>query len=241
MDQRLQTIVENFDKMKLDLDEPFQFRCKQCGKCCVNREDILLSPSDLFRISKKLGLPVEETFKQYCETYIGQDSKLPVVRLKPRGSIKRCPLLQDRKCVVHDAKPAVCALFPLGRAVMLDAKEYATQGMAGQKTQYILQPVDCGAKDETHTVREWLGKFGLPAEDATFHKWQETIMDFSTMFRAAQKKVPESVLHPAWTLTLVALYLSYDIKKEFLPQLEENVQKLKEALTEVFMPEEGAE
>ena len=42
MDQRLQHIVEHYDEMCIGTDEHFRFHCKQCGKCCINREDILL-------------------------------------------------------------------------------------------------------------------------------------------------------------------------------------------------------
>ena len=57
MDQRLQHIVEHYDEMCIGTDEHFRFHCKQCGKCCINREDILLNPKDLYNISKELGLP----------------------------------------------------------------------------------------------------------------------------------------------------------------------------------------
>ena len=42
-DPRLQHIAENFDHMKRDLNDTFRFHCTQCGKCCINREDILMS------------------------------------------------------------------------------------------------------------------------------------------------------------------------------------------------------
>ena len=93
MDQRLQHIYENFEDMRIGVDESFQFHCNQCGKCCINREDILLNPKDLYNIAKHLGLTPEDVVEKYGETYLGGSSRLPIVRLKPRGSIKRCPVL----------------------------------------------------------------------------------------------------------------------------------------------------
>ena len=29
---------------KMGLDDTFRFHCKACGKCCKNREDVLLTP-----------------------------------------------------------------------------------------------------------------------------------------------------------------------------------------------------
>ena len=56
MDNRLKYIMENYDDMTIGIDDAFQFGCKQCGKCCINREDILLNPKDLYNIAKELGL-----------------------------------------------------------------------------------------------------------------------------------------------------------------------------------------
>ena len=47
MDNRLKEIADNLDKMKIGLDDTFKFNCTMCGKCCKNREDILLTPRDL--------------------------------------------------------------------------------------------------------------------------------------------------------------------------------------------------
>ena len=78
MDQRLQHIVEHYDEMCIGTDEHFRFHCKQCGKCCINREDILLNPKDLYNISKELGLAPRDTIAQYCEVYLGQNSRIPM-------------------------------------------------------------------------------------------------------------------------------------------------------------------
>lgn len=152
MDNRLKRIADNLDSMIIGLDEPFKFHCTMCGKCCINREDSLLNPRDMYRMAKALGISPGELFDRCCETYIGSDSHIPIVRLKPRGPIKRCPLLKDRKCSVHEAKPTVCALFPLGRCVLM-ARPKSTIGPEDVKV--ILDPPHCGDSSETHTPREW--------------------------------------------------------------------------------------
>ena len=116
-------LKEQLGYTELDPDDTFTFHCTQCGKCCIHREDILLSPKDLFNIAKKFQITPENALEQYCETYIGCNSRFPVVRLKPQGSVKRCPLLKDRKCLVHDVKPTVCAMFPIGRYLPLPADD----------------------------------------------------------------------------------------------------------------------
>ena len=120
MDTRMERIRQDFENKQLGVDEPFNFHCTMCGKCCINRDDIILTPRDLFNLARELHLTLGDVFDRYCECYIGETSRFPVVRLKPRGSVKRCPLLKDRKCSVHSAKPAVCALFPIGRGMTVE-------------------------------------------------------------------------------------------------------------------------
>ena len=177
MDERLKDIVENLDSMKIGLDETFKFHCMMCGKCCIHREDILLSPKDIYNMAKELGIKPEELFEQYCEVYVGQDSRVPIVRLKPRGSVKRCPLLKNRKCMVHKVKPTVCAMFPIGRCLMATNPKEGLNDITQSQMQYIFSNPGCGDGSETQTVREYLESFGIPVEDNFFLKWQQAILD----------------------------------------------------------------
>lgn len=94
MDERAKEILDNLDAMKIGLDEPFRFGCTMCGKCCINREDILLSPRDIYNMSRELQLPPDGLVSQYGEVYVGADSRIPIVRLRPRGRVKRCRCLK---------------------------------------------------------------------------------------------------------------------------------------------------
>lgn len=120
MNARMEGIANEFENNRLGPDEPFKFHCTMCGKCCINQEDILLNPRDMYNLAKELEMTPDEVMNTYCETYIGSDSRMPLVRLKPRGAIKRCPLLKDRKCSVHKAKPTACRLYPFAVEPALD-------------------------------------------------------------------------------------------------------------------------
>ena len=230
MDPRLKTIADNFDAWKIGLDDSFQFHCTECGQCCINREDILLNPRDLFNASKALNMLPEAFVKEYCDTYIGQDSRVPIVRMKPRGSIKRCPMLKDRKCSIHRAKPAVCALFPLGRAVMLDKDSNHADGVLNSQIQYIINPFNCGDKSETHTVRSWLTDFGIDVQDKYFLKWHSFLSEICLFIHKVEGKISEELLSTIWTTIYVCMYLNYDPAADFLPQFESNTEEILKAV-----------
>ena len=157
MDNRIKEIVESFDQIKIGLDDPFKFHCTMCGKCCINREDILLTPRDIYNMSKELGMRPGDFFHAYCEYYIGSNSRMPIVRLKPRGSVQRCPLLKDRKCSVHKAKPVVCAMFPIGRGIRTEG-DVEKNPLSECEIEYIFNDPGCGDNSETLFQRRYRNK-----------------------------------------------------------------------------------
>lgn len=84
-------------------------------------------------------------------------------------------MLKYGKCIIHNAKPAVCAMFPIGRYVLTNEGAAAT-GVSEGTIRYIFTNPGCGDASETHTVREWLRDFGIPEQDEFFIKWQETVI-----------------------------------------------------------------
>lgn len=232
MDERLKEIADNLDKLRIGVDEPFRFHCTMCGKCCYHREDILLNPKDVYNVSKELGLPPQEMIEQYCETYIGGDSRMLIVRLKPRGSVQRCPLLKNHKCSVHKAKPAVCAMFPIGRCLKMD--EAGKKDITTDDILYIFQDPGCGDTEETHTVREWLGSFGMSAEDGFFIEWQKVVMELCTLFRKVEKMLSPDTMMMVWQSAYVGLYLHYDMAVNFMPQFRENAKEVLDMMHTAF-------
>ena len=88
----------------------------------------------------------------------------------------------------------------------------------------------CGDNAETHTVREWLGEFGISLEDEFFIKWQCTIMELGQFFRTAEKTASEHIMELSWTVAFIGLYLNYDTDQEFMLQFEKNVREIKTLL-----------
>lgn len=225
MDERLKEIADNFDSMKIGVDETFNFHCTMCGNCCINREDILLSPKDIYNMSKELGITPDNFFKKYCESYIGSDSRIPIVRLRPHGADRRCPLLKKAKCRVHRSKPTVCAMFPIGRCLMAKNPEEGIKDTDMNQVQYLFNNPGCGDKSESHTVREWLESFGVPVPDEFFVKWQQVVLKMGMIFRIIEGGMSRNIMEQVWGAALVGIYLHYDTDADFLSQFEANIKK----------------
>lgn len=225
MSNRLKYYVDNYETLKIGVDEPFKFNCTMCGKCCINREDILLNAKDVYNLMNTLDMTAQEIIDKYCDCYIGDNTRLPIVRLNPVGPTRRCPLLRGNRCSVHSGKPIVCAMFPIGRAIkqeLGDEKE--------KHIDYLFNDPHCGDKRKTHTVREWFGSFGIPLEDEFFFKWQELLKTLVQKVSVMEKKFPEAVMSIIWSAIHTCMYVHYERDKEFLPQFEKNVKTLYELL-----------
>ncbi len=235
MDKRLETIYENFDKMKRGLDDTFKFGCTMCGRCCKNREDILLSAKDVFAISKELEILPGEFIKNYCDTYLGPSSNMPLVRLMPVGEQKICPLLRGHRCSVHNAKPTVCATFPVGRAIKLEKEDWLEddQELTADQIQYLVQETECGDKTKGYTVREWLAKFRIPIEDEFFLLWQTGCARIGATIKKFKETWDEEMFNALCNAIFVGVYLAYDQEQEFMPQFKRNMAGIKKLLKDI--------
>lgn len=239
-DPRLVELVENMDKLSIGLDDEFEFGCRMCGKCCTNRTDIMLNPRDLFNIAKELNKRTDQILDEYCESYIGQTSRIPVFRLRAVGYDKHCPLLDGKKCSVHKAKPTVCALFPLARAFKLEGENEKADP---KKVTYLLQESGCPANKEKHTVRQWLTDFGIPIEDQYHADWTNLITELSSSCRELEKKLTDNEMNTVYNLVTVAVYLNYDTELDFEMQFDDNrkhVVEFLDAVTEEVKQREGS-
>ena len=227
MDRRLEKIVKGIEQNTLGLDDEFYFKCKTCGKCCKNRHDILLTTRDLYNIAHALHRTTSYVVERYCDVYIGKDSRIPIVRLKPTGPEESCPLLRNKRCIVHSAKPVVCAIFPLGRAATFEPAEKI-------EPKYFFQPDACGSREQAHTVRSWLNQFGIPVEDTFFPLWTEINTLMSTSFRELEaQSTPDEVMERLWDIAFFHMYINYDTGKNLIPQYQKNAKILRVLVAKV--------
>lgn len=226
-------LFRDLESMTIGLDDTFKFYCDQCGKCCTHREDIILSPMDIFKMAKELKMTPVEFYHEYCVFNIGEHTRMPIVRLASEGKDTHCVLLKNHRCSVHKVKPAVCAMFPLGRYMSFEKDDYNAESIDTSKVKYLLQPPECGDESETHTVRDWLSGFDIKLEDEAFVQWQKAISRFSSKFKELEKKQDMLTMMEIWFVVRVSLYLQYDTSKDFLPQFNYNVENLLKLLDDI--------
>ncbi len=234
MNERAKHALKCIENMRLELDDILPFSCTHCGGCCTHQEELLLNPLDLFRMAVELGITVEQWLEQYGEYYIGEDSRMPIVRIRPQGETRRCPLLKNNKCSVHKVKPSICGLYPLGRTVRYEQDKQGNPDMKKAEVIYFHNGCFCGSQTGKQTVKEWLDKFHLLKSESFFIQWSQVVMETSQFLHWQEKKfMDQDIMNMAWDMVFGLLYVRYDTGEEFQPQFEQNVQELKRHIANI--------
>lgn len=221
----------------IDENDKFDFKCTACGKCCANDsvDMILLTPFDLYNLSKGTGENIEDIVNKYTNVYIGKNSNLPVVQLNsvfdPQKSIENgmdynvCPFLKDNKCSVHDFKPSICRLYPLGRTTTISTNDNE------RVMTYFLLKNNCGGKGELHSLDNWIKNRSdydrLQSEYSAFFSTIISIVDFAKLQELSQKdKSISRVLDSMYNFMINEYYLNYDTNRPFWEQYERNKEEI---------------
>lgn len=89
---------------------------------------------------------------------------------------------------MYKSKPAVCAMFLIGRCMVAENPEEGLRDISRVRLQYIFMDPACGDKSETHMVRDYFESFGISVEDEFFMKWQQTVLKLGDAFQKIEKK-----------------------------------------------------
>ena len=172
------------DYPRLGPDDTFKFACRpgiSCFNRCCGDVNIFLSPFDVLRMKKRLGLDSSEFLETYTLMPVHKDMKTPVVMLKMNDDeAKTCPFLTDAGCGIYSDRPWPCRMYPLGLASQKDTPD----GWQGERFYFLLQEEVCKGFDEPRewTVRQWMEDQGIEEYDmwgeqfkeVTLHKFFET-------------------------------------------------------------------
>jgi hypothetical protein len=141
-------------KTVLRAEDPFSFACHHdlpCFTQCCRDVNIYLTPYDVLRLRRALGLGSAEFLERHTRHFLAKITHIPVVQLAMDEKTLRCPFVGEDGCRVYDHRPWACRMFPLDLADRDD--EYTL--LAGKERCYGLKE---GAR---WTVAQWLQTQGV--------------------------------------------------------------------------------
>lgn len=148
--------------------------CLGCHECCTGMGDtILLDPYDVYRLSRGLGKTVDELMAGPIELHMEEGLILP--NLKMSDTTEACTFLNEEgRCSIHEYRPGICRLFPLGRNY---EKEHVN---------YFVLKDECPARGKTKVkVSKWLSQENIK-------DYQKYLVDWHNLTKAMRQEMLSS-------------------------------------------------
>ena len=165
------------DSERLGPSDTFKFGCHPgvpCFNLCCHDVNIFLSPYDVLRLKKRLGMKSSDFLDKYAILPVQKDMKTPVVVLRMNDDEeKSCPFLKDEGCGVYSDRPWPCRMYPLGMATQKDTAD----GWRGERFYFLLKEEGCQGYSEAKewTVDQWLENQGIDEYD----RWGEAYKELT--------------------------------------------------------------
>jgi hypothetical protein len=157
----------------ISLEETFAFHC-HAGLACFNRccreATIILSPYDILRLSRGLGLATGEFLRRHTRREEEASSRLPLVLVKPART-GGCPFLGEAGCTVYGDRPAACRLFPLTQG-----SELTPGGVLDHLFLRRLEYCQGFSGGKEWTAASWQADQGFPEFDRPRRPWLNTLL-----------------------------------------------------------------
>ncbi len=149
--------MKDVKPVQMGLNSRFKFKCYpgiSCFTACCGRIDIALTPYDIVRIKKRLGITSSEFLELYTRKEIDEKSGLPLVFLRmPPETSHKCLFVTPEGCTIYSDRPAACRYYPIGQATL-----QREEGLDGIEEFYFLikEPYCKGHEEATEwTVASW--------------------------------------------------------------------------------------
>jgi Fe-S-cluster containining protein len=160
---------------RLGPDDTFRFACHpgvSCYNKCCGDVNIFLSPYDVLRLKRRLGMTSTEFLEQYTLLPVHKEMRTPAVVLRLNDNeAKSCQFLTDQGCGVYTDRPWPCRMYPLGLAAQRDTPD----GWRGDRFYFLLEEQGCQGFGEPKewTIREWIDDQGIDEYDEWGEAYKE--------------------------------------------------------------------
>jgi Fe-S-cluster containining protein len=163
-------------QQQLGPDDSFCFKChpgRPCFGDCCGDVNILLTPVDVLRLARRLGITTREFLDSHTLMPITKDLHLPVVLLRMGNDPgRRCPFVNAKGCSVYEDRPWACRMYPLGMAL-----PPARAGVTPEPVYFVFKEDFCRGGDDQSawTAKAWRADQDLDARDALEAGFQEIV------------------------------------------------------------------
>lgn len=147
--------------------------CEGCSACCQGMgESVVLDPLDVFRLTAGLSVSFESLLQDKLALRVVDGLILPYLQMT--GREEACVFLDaDSRCSIHELRPGICRLFPLGRFY------------EGGSFRYFLQVHECKKPNRSKVkVKKWV-------DTPDIKSYEQFVKDWHALQKELQAKLDQ--------------------------------------------------
>lgn len=174
--------------------------CAGCFSCCKGMgTSLVLDPYDIYMITKGLKTSFMELLNGKIQLNMVDGVILPNMAMEDNN--ETCGFLNiEGRCEIHDFRPGICRLFPLGRYY------------ENNTFKYILQTNECKKENRTKVkIKSFLGIENLKEYERYITDWHYFIKEVESTVREHMAKGEEGMAKAVSMKLLNTFFISpYD-------------------------------
>jgi Fe-S-cluster containining protein len=228
------------DHPRLGPEDKFKFRCHPgvpCFNTCCADVNIFLSPYDVLRLTRRLGISSTEFLEKYTLLPVQKEMNTPGVLLKMQDNEeKSCHFLTEEGCGVYSDRPWPCRMYPVGLATSRDTED----GWSGERFYFLMKEDACQGHNEGErdglewTVRDWMDDQDVDAYDEWGEAFKElTLHKFFEDYGPLPSSKMEMFFNATYDLQKFrefvfgsTLLQRFDVDEDFIQQMRESNEAL---------------
>lgn len=186
--------------------------CQGCSSCCQGMgNSIILDPYDVYRLEAGVK-NVFQDFLEQNQVELNVVDGLILPNLKMNEADEKCSFLNEQgRCSIHEYRPGICRLFPLGR--IYEDGDY----------KYFLQVHECPVQNKSKVKpSKWIDT----PENKKYHNF---LMAWHDLRMEVQKKLERKDLELQKKITILFLQIfflqPYIKEKDFYLQFIQRMEQ----------------
>jgi len=159
-----------------DGSKTIQFQCRKgiaCWNACCSNIDITLTPYDILRLKRRLGLASAQFLQQYAVPYEMEKDGIAGVKMRPVEGGSACRFMKPEGCGVYEDRPTACRYYPVALLSMRKQDEYVDRNAYA-----LVQESHCLGHQEPRslTIDDYRAEQGLKEYDAMGRGWYQLVL-----------------------------------------------------------------
>lgn len=190
--------------------------CQGCSSCCEDMDDsIILDPYDIHILSQYIGKSFEELLAtQVIELKPVEGLILPNLKMVDKYGKLCCSFLNEEgRCDIHDYRPGICRLFPLGR------------NYEDGKLSYFVLKDGCtipASRRQKIKIDKWLGYGNMKEYEDFLIKWH----GIRGKVRSLVNEADDEAYASAITTGFLKLFYMKAYESDFFEEFSERLNSL---------------